>query len=107
MYDECRCIYCEEDAEQKKIDERNERLARLEADAMLRLLNPEVEEEEEEHYYEDEDYDYCDICCTDDYAGESHYHCGECGQICGMMGHKECDPYEAWAWCLERDLYGY
>lgn len=28
-------------------------------------------------------------CCDQDYGG-SHYHCGGCGQVSGMMGCAEC-----------------
>lgn len=37
---------------------------------------------EEDYEYEP---DYCDICF--DEITSSHYHCGNCGQESGMMGH--------------------
>ena len=37
-------------------------------------------------------------CCDEDYGG-SHYHCAQCGEVTGMMGHFLgdriiCDPVE-------------
>lgn len=106
MYD-CPCIYCEEINEQKAILRRDKYIAKLEKEAMYRLLNPR-EEEIEDDYPEDEyaDYDdYCDIC-GEELGSSSHYHCGKCGRECSMMGHGDCDPYDRWIWCLTKDLYG-
>jgi len=29
---------------------------------------------------------YCEQC-GEDVSGSSHYHCANCGDVCGMMGH--------------------
>lgn len=111
---ECNCIYCRETEEAEKIERRNKRLAKLEKQAMERLLNPLEPDEDDSWYYEsDDDDEYeCDICGEDLY-GSSHYHCYHCGQSTGMMGHSDphsdkytCDPWDVWEWKLVEDLYG-
>jgi hypothetical protein len=49
----------------------------------------------------DEDDDgWCDIC-GEDYSGESHYHCGNCGEVTGMFGHF--NPEAEGFFCQPRD----
>jgi len=113
MHD-CPCIYCKEIAEATKEQYLNTRLAKLEKEAMQRLLNP---VEVEECVYPDcSAGDPCPVCdgeefdeeycwCGEELGCSSHYHCGNCGRECSMMGHDECDPMAVWEWNLVKDLY--
>lgn len=109
---ECNCIYCREIEVAADEQRRNARLARLEKEAMERLLNPPEVDEEDYTQYGDYENDDCDIC-GEDLVSSSHYHCYQCGKRCSMMGHADpitdkytCDPLDVWEWNLVKDIYG-
>jgi len=57
----------------------------------------------------DEEADYCEVCGIE-LTGESHWHCGHCGEECSVMGHwsnggYDCDKVKADEYQSQYDIW--